>query len=315
LKGTPVEKFTPPDPPQTTKPALLGTAFEEQVKVNKLTGLRATDLTPPDLIEVRPNRVAHSILWFVDKDDPTGPPPTNPAQDPQFGNWEAAVTSWVTRTNWITATSTVPDASDTLYTDANRPSVTITNPSDGGTVASRLATIQTNPQTSRTITRVEAYIDDTLVGTSISAPWSVDARIPNGIEKGYHLLTVRAYDDIGLEGSVSENINLTADPDPSLSGITIVSPHNDETWSRQSFPKTIQANLENPDLYSRVDVSFVGSDGVKRLVGSVLSPADSTISMTASVGPPSGRYFVLVEATRKDNGQKDQGSLSITVTE
>jgi 1A family penicillin-binding protein len=315
LKGTPVEHFTPPDPPQTTKPALLGTAFEEQVKVNKLTGLRATDLTPPELVETRPNRVAHSILYFVDKDDPTGPPPSNPAQDPQFANWEAAVSSWVTRNDWITATTTISDATDTTYTDANRPKVAILNPGDGGMISARIATIQTQPESAQTITRVEAYIDDTLVGTSNAAPWSVDIRIPNSIDKGYHLLTVRAYDSVGLEGELGENINLTADPDPSLSGITIVAPHNDDTWSRASFPKQIQATLEQPSLYSRVDVSFVGSDGVKRLIGSVTSPTDPAINMTAPVGPPVGRYSILVEATRSDTGQKDQASLSINVTE
>ena len=37
---------------------------------------------------------AHSILYYVDKDDPTGPPPTNPYDDPQFERWETAVRAW-----------------------------------------------------------------------------------------------------------------------------------------------------------------------------------------------------------------------------
>ena len=37
----------------------------------------------------------HSILAFVDKNDPRGPIPSNPSRDPQFANWEASVRRWV----------------------------------------------------------------------------------------------------------------------------------------------------------------------------------------------------------------------------
>lgn len=36
----------------------------------------------------------HTILYSVDKNDPTGPPPVNPASDPQFTNWETGVVNW-----------------------------------------------------------------------------------------------------------------------------------------------------------------------------------------------------------------------------
>lgn len=37
---------------------------------------------------------AHSILYWVDKDNPRGPQPSNPASDPQFANWEYSVGQW-----------------------------------------------------------------------------------------------------------------------------------------------------------------------------------------------------------------------------
>lgn len=36
----------------------------------------------------------HSILFWVDKDNPLGPQPSNPSLDPQFGNWEKAVQAY-----------------------------------------------------------------------------------------------------------------------------------------------------------------------------------------------------------------------------
>ncbi len=37
----------------------------------------------------------HSILYYVDKNDPLGPAPQNPADDPQFINWEAGILDWL----------------------------------------------------------------------------------------------------------------------------------------------------------------------------------------------------------------------------
>jgi len=38
--------------------------------------------------------VPHSLLYWTDKQNPQGPPPTNPAQDPQFFHWEYGIASW-----------------------------------------------------------------------------------------------------------------------------------------------------------------------------------------------------------------------------
>ena len=38
----------------------------------------------------------HSILYFINKNDPTGPAPSNPANDPQYHNWEVGVQNWET---------------------------------------------------------------------------------------------------------------------------------------------------------------------------------------------------------------------------
>lgn len=38
---------------------------------------------------------AHSILHFVDKDNPLGPPPINPNLDPQYQNWENSVNAFL----------------------------------------------------------------------------------------------------------------------------------------------------------------------------------------------------------------------------
>lgn len=69
LTTRPKEDFTPPDPVNVTNPALIGQTPAED---------------PP-----------HSILHYVDKKNPTGPAPINPASDPMYPYWEAAVQNFV----------------------------------------------------------------------------------------------------------------------------------------------------------------------------------------------------------------------------
>ena len=39
--------------------------------------------------------VAHTILYYANRNDPLGPAPPNPADDPQFANWELGVREWL----------------------------------------------------------------------------------------------------------------------------------------------------------------------------------------------------------------------------
>ena len=67
LKNLPNENFPAPDPVIISKTMLNG---------------QSTSATNPE---------THSILFYVDKNNPLGPMPENPSADPQFQNWEWTV--------------------------------------------------------------------------------------------------------------------------------------------------------------------------------------------------------------------------------
>lgn len=69
LANKPVEQFIQPDPILTDKIMLNGSYHG-------------------------PSGI-HSILFYVNKNDPTGPFPSNPYSDPQFKNWEDSVQRWL----------------------------------------------------------------------------------------------------------------------------------------------------------------------------------------------------------------------------
>ena len=75
LPRVPIETFPKPIPiDPNTKPALKGVWEGYDSNGN-------------------PN--VHSILYWVDKSDPTGPAPSNPADDPQFNLWEYPIRLWL----------------------------------------------------------------------------------------------------------------------------------------------------------------------------------------------------------------------------
>ena len=78
----------PPAPPRNLKPVLRG----ETVDVPSLiTSLQNSSSTLN--IQLVTDQM-HSILHFVDRSDPRGPAPTNPANDGQYRLWEYGVQRW-----------------------------------------------------------------------------------------------------------------------------------------------------------------------------------------------------------------------------
>ncbi|MCX6719943.1 MAG: penicillin-binding transpeptidase domain-containing protein [Candidatus Staskawiczbacteria bacterium] len=76
-----VEDFTPPNPPSNTSPALLGQL---------------------------PKGDTNTILYYIDKNNPLGPQPTNPANDPQYPMWQTGINNYLIKTGQLTASTTTP---------------------------------------------------------------------------------------------------------------------------------------------------------------------------------------------------------------
>jgi 1A family penicillin-binding protein len=85
LPTRPIESFPPPNPvDQTLKPVLRG-IWQGGVATPNPDGQSETI-----------SGGVHTILNWVDKNDPLGPAPSDPSSDPQYNNWEYAVRLWAT---------------------------------------------------------------------------------------------------------------------------------------------------------------------------------------------------------------------------
>ena len=112
LKSAPIENFNKPDPIIVDKPILNGQyQIPVNLKINKNNNLLATDKTPPDLIQQKSFIEIHEILYWIDKNNPQGPPPERPMEDSQFNNWEAALQNWL-KINFNTPYNQLPQDYD-----------------------------------------------------------------------------------------------------------------------------------------------------------------------------------------------------------
>ena len=80
LKNLPQEKFIKPEPaPSDIKPVLRGEWQGGNIYlIDTFSGKRATEFTPKELTKEKVLTQVHSILYWVNKDDPRGPVPDNP---------------------------------------------------------------------------------------------------------------------------------------------------------------------------------------------------------------------------------------------
>jgi len=127
----PTENFTKPSYIIPNKPMLGGEAAGLKIKINKLNGLLATATTSPDLIEEKTFKQAHSILHYVNKDDPLGPSPEKPENDPYYKYWEESVAKWAAAQGIVNEEP--PTALDNSSYQNNQTSTNSALPSENNT--------------------------------------------------------------------------------------------------------------------------------------------------------------------------------------
>jgi membrane peptidoglycan carboxypeptidase len=176
------ESFVPPPPlDPNLKPILRGIwQGNKTYTVDKTTGKLATEFTPVENIEERALPNAHNILYWVDKNDPTGPAPTNPHSDPQYDLWEPPVAAWVLQNNDLVGSTSVPTQVDDIHTPDAIPQISIITPTPTQTFsADGQVTVTLSYSTKFPVTKAELYINNTLVDTQTNTPFTFTFRPQN----------------------------------------------------------------------------------------------------------------------------------------
>jgi membrane peptidoglycan carboxypeptidase len=173
LKNYPNEHFEKPKPiNDNLKPILRGLwKGNETFTIDKLSGKLATQFTPKETREERSITNVHSILYWVNKKDPLGPPPSTPDDDPQFRLWEPPVQKWLLENPVSGYTrADIPTSSDDIHLPELAPKITILEPtSDAVYQKNAIIRVKLRTEGRFPITRVDYFLNGVFIGTSKSA--------------------------------------------------------------------------------------------------------------------------------------------------
>jgi len=186
--------FTPPAPIDSNlKPVLRGIKAQYNSPAEPSSAILGVenDTTP----------TAHSILHWVDKDNPLGPYPSNPTQDPQYRYWEYGVMLWQ-----VTQGSSSPPLLDTsTQNSTEKTKVTIETPENRDTFnKDGSIKVRFDVDNEDILTKIEYLVDDIRVGSLSSYKNSFEFTPDEyNIKKGEHTLYVLVYTSAGVQGGSS----------------------------------------------------------------------------------------------------------------
>lgn len=171
------ERFIEPEPEDlTVLPAPLAGIWQggEKYILDTISGKLATENTPVETRTVVVVPEVHSILYWIDKNNPRGPRPASPQNDSQFLFWEEPVRAWVATQNIVEGDrSAIPGEYDTVHTNETAPVLSIsgvdfTQPH----FSSENITFTVISAGQYPISRVDLFINNRLVEKKMEAPFS-----------------------------------------------------------------------------------------------------------------------------------------------
>ena len=204
--NNPFKKPTETD--KSTKPVLRGLwQGNETYTIDKISGLLATTYTPEETKEEKVIVNPHTILYWVDKSNPTGAIPTNPSADSQFTSWEFSVQEWL-RTQ-IIPTNIKPIGYDNVHTEASKPNILITAPVGGISYdGNQRMVVSAQMITSNIPYKADFYLNNSFIGSSFSYPFTLSF-VPSQVDgiKQQNTLKVIGFDGLFNKNEASVSFN------------------------------------------------------------------------------------------------------------
>jgi len=307
LGNTPAEKFKAPDEYKTGKAILDGQISSEMIKVDISTGQPTSSSTPPELIGEKTSPVFHNILYYIDKNNPLGPAPTDPTLDPQFSLWESAIQKWAAKATSsdflldLIGTSTKPDLNNQNKPE-NKPVIKIISPLPNQVITSSNLELQIEASTPHGLSRTEYYINNNLWETQFGDPLPFIKEI--FLNNGYQSLTIKACDDTENCSEESVNFNVLIKNNPingNKNSLKITGLDTGVIAKAIDFPLTMNLQVVTPARVFQINLLARGTDGTITTLKIINHLENKNISVSWDNVPPSGVY-VLYGELRDWNG-------------
>ncbi len=142
---------------------------------------------------LQPDGQIHSILNYVDINNPLGAIPSDPNKDPDYKNWESAIQDWFSNNPNVAQSKTTIDY----------PKITILAPQNNELIKKDSYEINVDVQNEGGIAQVDFFLDGNFLGTLLSSPYKLDFAVPLNDPDKSHTILVKAYSNQGLKSEKS----------------------------------------------------------------------------------------------------------------
>ena len=318
LGNTPVENFNKLEDIKTNKPILDGEIQGKQIiKIDRASGFLATENTPKSFIDEIEIEQHHSILYYVDKNDPLGSYPKKPEKDSQFKLWEERVLAWsasTTASSSVDQIKNIPNKKDNLHTKENKPSLQIFYPKNKQVITENILTVNISTKAVRGVERVEYYINNNLLFNNYNSPFNLKKDI-SFLNNGFHNLRVKSCDDIDncTEKALEFNLKLKESKPISPIDIGWVFPSNGIALSSIDFPLKLTMQVSAPEQIAKIDIFLIEEDNNSHLITTIQPVSISNVSGIIESNLKGGTYKLYGQALTWDGRVKKSEKIVITV--
>lgn len=323
LEGTTVEQFTKPEPLRDIPHAALrGQMPEVKGKWDEETKSFYTPECPTSQGEPRTFKELHSILFYVQRNNPLGPSPVDAESDPQFERWEAATAAWSAKHNEKVKsnpeeplyTDSLPVPSCNVGNEDELPRVRIIEPNT--TVLEKSpVTIEVEVASDRPLREVRFLIDgQEAAKRKPDEPLVASLSFPDNFS-GRKTLLVLAITEDNVIGRAHRTFIIN--PDDSSPKVTLHTPADNAKLSPTNFPQTIKVTATDPSDIEAVDVLFdkTGASGARRIgrTAHVAATAPNRYEVTWEDSPGPGTYRVYAIAYDKTGNFTESARHHVTI--
>jgi len=256
LQAYPSVGFPAPDPITCDKIMVCGQPYREKVvRMDSLTNQPATANTPPEQIREQNFKELHSILFYVDKNNPLDPSyPSDPNVDPQYRLWEAATTRWGSANDFVTS---IPGDDAQFHGPENIPTISWTQPSQGQAITTPELSLSVDAQAKRGIIKIDYYLDNQYLGTANTTPYNLTVPIQSSWKNGQYTLRAVAYDDVGNTQSANITITLNVAKTQLNYKLLWLTPEPSQNYTVSSWPTELSVSLDKIDKIKKLDFYYL----------------------------------------------------------
>lgn len=174
FKETPKEDFEKPKKIKSSKPVLNGEWLGGKTYfIDSISGKIATNFTPPELIKEKVLTQIHSILYWLDKDNPNNNIFFNPENDSQFKMWEIPIRKWAETANIKDQSDAdIPKEKDDIHKPEYSPVIKIDSPIENQIYdLKNPIIIKISPQSKFGLSQVDYYFNNNYLGSLNQEPY------------------------------------------------------------------------------------------------------------------------------------------------